>query len=193
MEKIIDEDDLIFDEEEQEKKKEKEKEKDYPINDDEIEKECCYIYNLEEEQNKDIGFDLSLVKRNELNVNLIHFDKNMRNPENFKYYNDFKIDVVGGFHAMDDLDMFKKYLEVIQKKKIPFIIISSGSSGGDVIPICKKYSFIKEVIIFCGNYEYNKHYMKDYPGYVKKVFIAICRMSCTLFVSYKYMINICII
>ena len=35
--------------------------------------------------------------------------------------------------------------------------------------MCKKYSYIKEVIIFCQNYQYNKHYIDEYPGYVKKV------------------------
>ena len=133
----------------------------------------CYIDNLAEEEDKDIGFDLSLLKRDELNVNLIHFDLRMSNSENYGYYNNFKVDVVGGFQAMDDLEMFKKYLEVISKKNIPFLVISSGSSGNDVIPICKKYSFIQEVIIFCGNYQYNKHYIDDYPGYVKKVFTSI--------------------
>ena len=37
----------------------------------------------------------------------------------------------------------------------------------------KKYPFIKEVIIFCGNYEYNKHYIEEYPGYVNKVLTDI--------------------
>jgi 2-hydroxy-3-keto-5-methylthiopentenyl-1-phosphate phosphatase len=58
---------------------------------------------------------------------------------------------------MDDLRMFSKYLEEINKKQIPFIVISSGSSGQDVIPICQQYPFVKEVIIFCGAYKYNKH------------------------------------
>ncbi len=141
-------------------------------NDDDIVKEC-WMDNIIEEENKDIGFDLSLLKRNELHVNLIHFDKNMTNPENYGYYNNFKVDVVGGFLAMDNLDIFKKYLEVIKNKNIPFIVISSGSSGKDVIPICKQYSFVKEVIIFCGNYKYNEHYLKEYPNYVKKVFTSI--------------------
>ena len=129
----------------------------------------CYIDNIVEEEDKDIGFDLSLLDRNELYVNLIHFDLNMLNDENYEYYNDFKVDVIGGFQAIDDLEMLKKYLKVINNKKIPFIVISSGSSGKDVIPICQKYSFVKEVIIFCGNYDHNKHYLKEYPGYVKKV------------------------
>ena len=97
----------------------------------------------------------------------------MTNPENYRYYNNFKVDVVGGFLAMDNLDIFKKYLEVIKNKNIPFIVISSGSSGKDVIPICKQFSFVKEVIIFCGNYKYNEHYLKEYPNYVKKVFTSI--------------------
>ena len=133
----------------------------------------CYIDNLIEEEDKDIGFDLSLLKRNELYVNLIHFDLNITNNENYKYYNDFKVDVVGGFHAIDNLDLLQRYLEAIKIKKIPFIVISSGASGKDVIQICKKYSFVKEVIIFCRNYKYNEHYIKEYPGYVKKVLTSI--------------------
>ena len=76
----------------------------------------------------------------------------MTNSENYNYLNKLKIDVVGGFHAIDDLDILKSYLEKIKEKNIPFIVITSGTSGKDVIPLCKKYSFIKEVIIFCKNY-----------------------------------------
>ena len=136
-------------------------------------KKESYIDNLKDEEDKDIGFDLSLLKRNELNVNLIHFDLNLRSSENFEYYNHFKVDVVGGFIAIDNLGLLKLYLKEIKKKNIPFIVISSGSSGKDVIPICRKYSFVKEVIIFCGNYKNNEHYLTDYPNYVKRVFTSI--------------------
>ena len=61
---------------------------------------------------------------------------------------------------MDNLDILKEYLKAVEEKNIPYIVLSTGRSGKDVIPICKKYSFIKEVIIFCGNYEYNKHYIE---------------------------------
>jgi len=125
------------------------------------------------EEDKSIGFDLSLLKRNELNVNLIHFDLNLRNSENFRYFNKFKVDVVGGYIAIDNLGLLERYLEAIKIKRIPFIVISSGSSGKDVIQICKKFSFVKEVIIFCGTYEYNKHYLNEYPGYVKRVLTSI--------------------
>ena len=116
---------------------------------------------------------MKLIKRNELYVNLIHFDSNITNCENYEYFNNFKVDVVGGFYAIDDINIFRNYLEKIKEKDIPFIVLCSGSAGKDIIPICKKYSFIKEVIIFCLNYSYNEHYINEYPGYVKKVLTSI--------------------
>ena len=139
-----------------------------------------YIDNLKEESKKElaqkIGFDMNLIKRDELNINLIHFDLHMTNGENYRYFNNFKVDVVGGFHAMDDINIFKKFLEKISKKNIPFLVISSGSSAKDILPICKQYSFIKEVIIFCMNYGYHKHYIDEYPGYVNKVTTSISEL-----------------
>ena len=126
--------------------------------------------NISIEENE---FNKKYLKRKELNVNLIYFDLNMTNEENYIYFNDFKVDVVGGFHAIEDLSILEKYLEKIKDKDIPFIVISSGTSGKDVISICKKFSFVKEVIIFCRNYNYNEHYIKENPGYVKKVLTNI--------------------
>ena len=81
--------------------------------------------------------------------------------------------MLGGFYAIDDIIIFKNYLEKIKEKDISFIVICSGSAGKDIIPICKKYSFIKEVIIFFLNYSYNKHHINEYPGYVNKVLTSI--------------------
>ena len=139
-----------------------------------------YIDNLKEESKRElaqkIGFDMNLIERDELNINLIHFDLHMTNGENYRYFNKFKVDVVGGFHAMDDINIFKKFLEKISEKKIPFLVVSSGSSAKDILPICKQYSFIKEVIIFCMNYGYHKHYIDEYPGYVNKVTTSISEL-----------------
>ncbi len=131
------------------------------------------IDNIKNEIDLKIGFDMNLIKRNELYVNLIHFDSNITNSGNYEYFNNFKVDVVGGFYAIDDINIFRCYLEKIKEKNIFFIVLCSGSSGKDIISICKKYSFIKEVIIFCLHYSYNKHYIKEYPGYVKKVLTSI--------------------
>ena len=133
----------------------------------------AFIDNIKEEEDINISFDSSLLKRNELHVNLIHFDKNIKNQENYMYYNKFKVDVVGGYIALDNLDMLIHYLEAIKYKNIPFIVLSSGYNGKDVIPICQKYPFIKEVIIYCGNYDKYKHFLTQYPGYVKKIFVDI--------------------
>ena len=139
-----------------------------------------YIDNLKEESKRElaqkIGFDMNLIKRDELNINLIHFDLHMTNGENYRYFNNFKVDVVGGFHAMDDINIFKKFLEKISEKNILFLVVSSGSRAKDILPICKKYSFIKEVIIFCMNYGYHKHYIDKYPGNVNKVITSISEL-----------------
>ena len=132
-----------------------------------------YIYNFKGIVDKKLDFDINSIERIELNVNLIHFDLNMTNSENYGHYSNFKVNVVGGFFAMDNLEMFSKYLKVIDNKNIPFIVITSGRSGKDVVEIFKKYSFVKEVIIFCLNYERNVHYIQDYPELVKTVFTNI--------------------
>ena len=128
------------------------------------------IDNLMNENAKNIGFDMSLIQRNELYINLIYFDSKMTNEENYIYFNNFKVDVVGGFHPIDDLNIFEKYLQAINNKNINFIVISSGSDGKDVISLCQQFPFVKEVIVFCRNYKYNEHYLNEYPGYVKRIF-----------------------
>lgn len=37
-----------------------------------------FIDNIKNKIDLNLGFDMSLIKRDELNVNLIHFDKNMQ-------------------------------------------------------------------------------------------------------------------
>ena len=91
---------------------------------------------------------MSLIKRDALHINLIHFDLNMTNGENYRYYNNFKVDVVGGFYAIDDVNIFKKYLQKISEKHIPFLVVCSGKSGKEIIPICKQYYFLKRLLYF---------------------------------------------
>ena len=141
------------------------------VNYDDNLKECMITF-FDEENNKQLEvteYIKNYLKENELNVNLIHFDLNINSNENYKYLNKFNINVIGDFKAIDDLSILLEYLNKIKYKNIPYVIISSGSSGNDVISICYKYQFIKEIIIFCRNYKHNEHYIKEYPGYVNKV------------------------
>ena len=130
------------------------------------------------------NFD-KLLPKNDLFVNMIYYNSQMANDENYIYYNLFKNDVIGEFFAIDNLEVFKKYLEKIKNKKIPFIIITTGSNGKEILPLCKKSSVIKEVIIFCRNYKYNEHYIKEYPKLVKKVFTALPQIYDYIKQNYK--------
>ena len=136
-----------------------------------------FIDNLKRESQtqiaKKIGFDMNLLKREELPLNLIYFDSNLTEQEKYKYFNNFKVNVVGGFYAMDDVNILKKLLQKIAEKNIPFLVVSSGNSTEEIISICKEYSFIKEIIIFCKVYESNTHYINKYPGYIKKIVTSI--------------------
>ena len=58
---------------------------------------------------------MNLIKRDELKINLIHFDANMTNGENYRYFNNFKVDVVGGFHAMDNINIQKIFTKKFRK------------------------------------------------------------------------------
>ena len=53
----------------------------------------CIDY-IKEDTNLNYGFDMKLIQRDELNVNLIHFDLSMTNSENYEYFNKFKVEVV---------------------------------------------------------------------------------------------------
>ena len=98
----------------------------------------CMITFFDEENNKQLEvteYIKNYLKENQLNVNLIHFDLNINNKANYIYYNKFNIDVIGDFKAINELSILLEYLNKIRCKNIPYIIISSGSSGNDVISI----------------------------------------------------------
>ena len=132
------------------------------------------FYQNNEKKEKDVSEYINTnLKQNELNINLIHIDLNPMTNENYFYFNQFKVNVIGDFLRIDDLSILEEYLEKIKDKEIPFIVMTSGSAGKDVITRCLKYSFVKEVIIFCQNYKYNEHYLDEYPCYVKQVLTTL--------------------
>ena len=98
-------------------------------------------------------------------LNLIHYDENLKNPENLNfYYKPTKLNVVGGYHGIDDFEIFKKYMEKIKNNpnKIHYILITSGSASEKIMKYCHDFEFIKEIIIFCLKCsEYKKVYDKN--------------------------------
>ena len=98
------------------------------FNDDDIILEAC-IDNIKDEKDLFIGFDPDVVLKNreELKINLIYYDENItKSYDSYKYYKRFKVNVVGGFYASDEIDIFKKYLEEIKKLKNipPYIVVA---------------------------------------------------------------------
>ena len=112
---------------------------------------------------KDKIFSLEGIERRKelFHLNLIHYDENMKNSENIDYYKRFKLNVVGGFHAIDNFEIFKKFMEKmkINQNKIHYILITSRSASEKIMKYCHDFEFIKEIIIFCG---YLNKYKKMY-------------------------------
>ena len=105
---------------------------------------------------KIINFDK--VKKGELYVNLIHYDKNLRNNENIKYYRYFSINAKGSYYSIDDLDILKLTLSKIREIHFPscYILLMTGSESEEILKEFNELDFLQEFIIFCRNKnEYN--------------------------------------
>ena len=180
----------MSDDEIEEEVKEGEESEDGEINKEDIILEACYD-NIKEDKDLLIGFDPDAVSKNriELNVNLIYFDKKITDSnDSYNYYKQFKVNVVGGFYASDEIDTFQKYLDAIKdlKQTPPYIVVTyvrNPKNFEDIYKICVKYAFIKEIIIitpYVGKYEKYlnshknllKHISKNYDDlieYLKKI------------------------
>ena len=123
------------------------------------------IYTDEKFQ-KIINF--SDVRKGELNANIIHYDKNIKNGNNMKYYRYLSIDTVGGYFPFDDFDMLKIFISKLSL--IPFtssyIFIISGTDIEKILVEFHKYDFLIEFIIFKRN---NNNYMNNKYNKIKLI------------------------
>ena len=122
-------------------------------------------YKLDEMLKNKI-FSLEGIERREklFYLNLIHYDENMKNSENIDYYKRFKLNVVGGFHGIDNFEIFKQYMEAMKENpnKIHYVLVTSGSASQKILSYCHDFEFINEIIIFCMYLEkYTKMYDKN--------------------------------
>ena len=122
-------------------------------------------YKLDEMLKNKI-FSLEGIERREklFYLNLIHYDENMKKRENIDYYKRFKLNVVGGFHGIDNFEIFKQYMEAMKKNpnKIHYVLVTSGSASAKILSYCHDFEFINEIIIFCMYLEkYTKMYDKN--------------------------------
>ena len=143
------------------------------IDDDNIILEAC-IDNIKDEKDLDIGFnpDIVLKNREELKINLIYYDGQItKSNESYDRYKKFKINVVGGFYASDEIDIFKKYLEEIQKLNEipPYIVVTIPTNFEDIYNICIKHSFIKEIIIISRYKQKYEDYLYSHKKLLKYI------------------------
>ena len=105
--------------------------------------------NQYNEYRKLINF--SDTRKGDLNINLIHYDKNLKKEENFEYYRYFSIKVLGSYCSFDDYDMLKLFLS--RQLQIPFspnyVLLISGTEPEKLLKDFHNYDFIDNIIIFC--------------------------------------------
>ena len=128
--------------------------------------------------------NFSETRKGDLNINLIHYDKNLKKEENFEYYRYFSIKVLGSYFSFDDYDMLKLFLS--RQLQIPFspnyVLIISGTKSEKFLKEFHNYDFINYIIIFCfekNNYldlqkAYNKirlisNNFKEIRDYLKNI------------------------
>ena len=97
------------------------------------------------------------IKKGELYVNIIHYDKDIRKEENMKYYRYFSIDTIGGYYPFDDFEMMKLFITKLNEMpyKCSYIIIISGNEIEKILEEFHKYDFLVEFIIFNKQNEYD--------------------------------------
>ena len=161
-----------FEDEEKEKEEADGDDDNIEINEDNIDLEACFD-NIKDEKDLLIGFDPDavLMNREELKINLIYFDTKLTNSsDSYDYYKQFKVNVVGGFYASDEIDIFKAYLQEINKltSNPPYVVVTYEKNFEDIYSICIKYHFIKEIIMI-DRYKKSDKYLTSHKKLLKHI------------------------
>ena len=120
------------------------------------------LYNNEFNGRYQKIIDFSDIKKGDIFVNLIHYDKNLKKPENLEYFRYFSIKIQGCYYSFDNFKMLKLYLsrQVQIPYSVGFILIISGNESEKVLKEFHNLDILNEIIIFC--YNINKYlYLKN--------------------------------
>ena len=137
-----------------------------------IDLEGCFD-TIKDEKDLLIGFDPDVVLKNreELKINLIYYDEKLtQSNESYDYYKKFKINIVGGFYASDEIDIFEKYLKEINKLNSipPYVVVTYPNKFDTIYNICIKYNFIKEIIMISRTKQFEE-YLVTYKKLLKHI------------------------
>ena len=146
-----------------------------------IKLEAC-IDNIIDDKDLTIGFDPDVILKNreELKINLIYFDKKItKSNYSYDYYKKFKVNVVGGFYASDEIDIFGQYLKEISSldKIPPYIIVTYPDYFEEIYNICQNYNFVKEIVLISRYKDKYVHYLKTHKKllkYIAKSYDDLC-------------------
>ena len=112
------------------------------------------IYRFEDLYNKkdfEHIINFSDIKKGNIYINLIHYDKNLKNKENIEYYRYFSTKIIGSYCSFYDFDMLKLLISKLTQIPFPpcYILMTSGSESEKILKDFHDYTFIKDVVIFC--------------------------------------------
>ena len=114
------------------------------------------LYDYSEKDYKEI-INFNDVKKGNIYVNLIHYDKNLKKNENLGYYRYFSIKIIGNYSPFDDLEMLKLYISKTNElnRSLHYILMISGMESAEILKESHEVGFIDDIIIFC--FEQNKY------------------------------------
>lgn len=132
--------------------------------------EACFD-KLNKEIDLEIGFDTKILQREELNINLIYYDEELTTSlDSYNYYKQFKVNVVGGFFAYDEIEFYKKFLEEIKQLNNKFIVVTKPNYIEKIFNISKDYSFnIQRIVLLSFQKNRFEKYLKTYASKVEKI------------------------
>ena len=144
----------------------------FEIKNEDIKLEAC-IDNIKDDKDLFIGFDPDVVLKNreELKINLIYFDEKItKSNDSYDYYKRFKVNVVGGFYASDEIDIFRKYLKKLEDLDTtsPYIVVTYPKYFEEIYNICQNYDFIKQIVLISRTRQY-ENYLDTHKTLLKKI------------------------
>ena len=101
------------------------------------------------------------------NINIIFYDENTTNSDDFNYYcSYFKSNLEGAFYGINDFNLFRYVSHKIHQNTKNFILISSGFCAEKIFNYCiqKGIYQIDKYYIYCLNKPKYYHFMQKYPN-----------------------------
>ena len=136
-----------------------------------------YLYKKEREYRDLIYF--TDIKKGDIYINLIHYDKNLKNEENMNYFKYFSYKVKGNYCSFDDFDMLKLFISKINQIPFPpsYILMTSGKEADKILNEFNNINYINCFIIFCSEMEKNIQLKSNYKklGLITNDFSEIIR------------------